>query len=253
MRLNSHLHSDNFSCLQYPELVRVQGEGPWGSRERHKTCLLLVAQHIATYLGPLLSKPYVVEDCLLPAIAKTAGIQLDVTHTQADASHSQAPTSSHNSTTSQPSHIPSLDNRVHSFFDFLMGSLEVSFSWLMSMSVMLFSMAALTPKQDCNTCMTHLQCIHGNRDYEICNSASTVKILLIVFRFPSQEHELQQCVENVILCLLTGHNQAAEDIAFRGQKHSLRLLYALLSHSRLRKFCLNQVLFDKVRWVFYLV
>lgn len=113
---------------KYPELVRVQGEGAWGGRERHKTCLLLVAQHIATYLGPLLSKPYVVEDCLLPAIAKTAGIRLEGTHSQGDASHSQAPTSSHNSTTSQPSHIPSLDNRVHSFFDFLMGSLEVSFS-----------------------------------------------------------------------------------------------------------------------------
>ncbi|KAK3886649.1 hypothetical protein Pcinc_009204 [Petrolisthes cinctipes] len=170
---------------KYPELVRVQGESDLGSRGRHKTCLLLVAQHIATYLGPLLSKPYVVEACLLPAIANTAGIRLEVTHSQGEASHSQAPTSNQSSTTPQPSHGPSLDH-VHSFFDLLMGSLE--------------------------------------------------------------EHELQQCVENVILCLLTGHKQAAEDISFRGQKHSLRLLHALLSHARLRKFCLDQVLFDKVRF-----
>lgn len=129
---------------------------------RHRTCLLIVVQHIAAHLGPLLARPYVVEACLVPALARIAQVTLD-----------------------QPAPTLALEP-VHTLIDFLIAALE--------------------------------------------------------------SHELLRCLENLVVCLLTGHKQAAEDIRFRGQKYNLRLLYTLLSHARLRKICLTHILFDKVQF-----
>ncbi|KAK8379093.1 hypothetical protein O3P69_019133 [Scylla paramamosain] len=129
---------------------------------RHRTCLLIVVQHIAAHLGPLLARPYVVEACLVPALARIAQVTLD-----------------------QPAPTLALEP-VHTLIDFLIAALET--------------------------------------------------------------HELLKCLENLVVCLLTGHKQAAEDIKFRGQKYNLRLLYTLLSHPRLRKICLSHILFDKVQF-----
>lgn len=138
-----------------------QQEDPHTS-SRHRTCLLIVVQHIAAHLGPLLARPYVVEACLVPALARVAQVTLD-----------------------QPSPTLALEP-AHTLIDFLIASLETT--------------------------------------------------------------ELQRCLENLIVCLLTGHKQAAEDVRFRGQKYNLRLLYTLLSHPRLRKICLTHILFDKVQF-----
>ncbi|XP_068246013.1 E3 ubiquitin-protein ligase RNF123-like [Palaemon carinicauda] len=139
------------------------------------TCLFIVAQHIATHLGPLLIMPYIVEACLVPALAEIA----EVTPLSSVGYHQvhQEMKRSSNGLNLRKAHI---------LFDFLMASLE--------------------------------------------------------------DHELMKCLENLIICLLTGHKEPAEDINFRGQKYNLCLLYVLLSHDRLRKYCLNNILFDKVRF-----
>ncbi|XP_045599784.1 E3 ubiquitin-protein ligase RNF123 [Procambarus clarkii] len=140
---------------------------------RQKACIFIVVQHIAAHLGPLLATPYVVEACLVPALAKVAEVTPE-THT-----------GPHRLGTSGLN-LP----KAHIFFDFLMASLE--------------------------------------------------------------SHELLKCLENMIICLLTGHKQAAENIHFCGQKYNLRLLYVLLSHTSLRKYCLGHILFDKVRFPSFL-
>lgn len=140
---------------------------------RWKACILIVVQHIAAHLGPLLATPYIVEACLVPALAEMAEVSQE---TQA---------SSHRLGTIGLN-LP----KAHILFDFLMASLE--------------------------------------------------------------SHELLKCLENLIICLLTGHKQAAENIHFRGQKYNLRLLYVLLSHTSLRKYCLSHILFDKVRFPSFL-
>ncbi|CAL4094240.1 unnamed protein product, partial [Meganyctiphanes norvegica] len=144
----------------YSDLVSL--DSSVGSRR--ESSLLLVAQHIATHLGPLLAMPYVVEACLVPTLYHVVGINDD-----------------------QDDSITTLNlPQAHVLFNLLMGSLE--------------------------------------------------------------DHELLKCLENLIICLLTGHKQASESIKFRGQKKNLRLLYVLLTHTRLRKYCLKHILFDKVRF-----
>ncbi|XP_045119356.1 E3 ubiquitin-protein ligase RNF123-like isoform X2 [Portunus trituberculatus] len=155
------------SCVNWlGRLVHLSRNWPQSEdmalNNRHRTCLLIVVQHIAAHLGPLLARPYVVEACLVPALARIAQVTLD-----------------------QPSPTLALEP-VHTLIDFLIAALE--------------------------------------------------------------NHELHRCLENLVVCLLTGHKQAAEDIKFRGQKYNLHLLYTLLSHPRLRKICLTHILFDKVQF-----
>ncbi|ROT73610.1 E3 ubiquitin-protein ligase RNF123 [Penaeus vannamei] len=151
---------------KFENLVRIEEQ--WG-KMRCKSCILIIVQHISAHLGPLLATPYVVEACLVPALAKLSGVKQEI------------------EMISGTSGTTGLNlQKAHTLFDFLMASLE--------------------------------------------------------------NHELQKCLENLIICLLTGHKQAAESIHFAGQKYNLRLLYVLLSHTRLRKFCLSNILFDKVRF-----
>ncbi|XP_066957839.1 E3 ubiquitin-protein ligase RNF123-like isoform X1 [Macrobrachium rosenbergii] len=140
------------------------------------TCLFIVAQHIATHLGPLLTMPYIVEACLVPALAEVAEV-IPLSSSYQHEMHQEMRKSSSDGLNLKKAHI---------LFDFLVASLE--------------------------------------------------------------DHELLKCLENLIICLLTGHKEPAEDIHFQGQKYNLRLLYVLLSHDRLRKYCLNKILFDKVRF-----
>lgn len=155
---------------QHTDLVRIEEQISGG---RRKACILIVVQHIATHLGPLLATPYVVEACLVPALAEIAEVSPELSMNIILGSHSSG---------TAGLNLP----KAHILFDFLMASLE--------------------------------------------------------------SHELLKCLENLIICLLTGHKQAAESIHFRGQKYNLRLLYVLLSHTCLRKYCLNHILFDKVRF-----
>ncbi|XP_042209259.1 E3 ubiquitin-protein ligase RNF123-like isoform X2 [Homarus americanus] len=156
--------------LQYTDLVRKEEQLSGG---RRKACIHLVVQHIAAHLGPLLATPYVVEACLVPALAELAEVTPDP-HAKSTPASRRLGTDGLN--------LP----KAHILFDFLMASME--------------------------------------------------------------SHELLKCLDNLIICLLTGHKQAAENILFRGQKYNLRLLYVILSHTRLRKYCLKHILFDKVRF-----
>lgn len=94
------------SPKQYENLVRIEEQ--WG-KMRCKSCILIIVQHISAHLGPLLATPYVVEACLVPALAKLSGVKQEV------------------EMISGTSGTAGLNlQKAHTLFDFLMASLEVS-------------------------------------------------------------------------------------------------------------------------------
>lgn len=100
----------SFHC-QHTDLVRIEEQFSGG---RRKACILIVVQHIATHLGPLLATPYVVEACLVPALAEVAEVASvpPVNFIQGSRSSGTAGLN-----------LP----KAHILFDFLMASLEVRF------------------------------------------------------------------------------------------------------------------------------
>lgn len=217
---------------------------------RCKSCILIIVQHISAHLGPLLATPYVVEACLVPALAKLSGVKQEI------------------EMISGTSGTTGLNlQKAHTLFDFLMASLEVSSVHLQTifpyfifciLCIFIFcnsslcSSVSLKRKDVGNfSCILFFGFIVFSHEWdEYCKNfrfEHSTLMFTLIFYVLLQNHELQKCLENLIICLLTGHKQAAESIHFAGQKYNLRLLYVLLSHTRLRKFCLSNILFDKVR------
>lgn len=67
-----------------------------------------------------------------------------------------------------------------------------------------------------------------------------------------EPHELSQCLEYLVVALLTGYRFSPTTVGFQHQKRYLLLTLAILQHSATRHYLLQNVLFDKIKFPVFL-
>lgn len=67
-----------------------------------------------------------------------------------------------------------------------------------------------------------------------------------------EDHELHRCLENLVVSLLTSYRFAPATLELEHQKKQLTLTMNVLRHESTRKFLLQKVLFDKIKFPVFL-
>ncbi|XP_067139303.1 E3 ubiquitin-protein ligase RNF123-like [Centruroides vittatus] len=94
--------------------------------------------------------------------------------------------------------------------------------------------------------------IPKDNSYNIKEVKSPILALLDMLWALLESHEIQQCLEHLIVALLTGYRFSPAMKDFYQQKCYLILMLNILRHRASRKFLLQNVLFDKIKFPVFL-
>ncbi|XP_042904907.1 E3 ubiquitin-protein ligase RNF123 isoform X2 [Parasteatoda tepidariorum] len=86
------------------------------------------------------------------------------------------------------------------------------------------------------------------KDQGSMNSKSRITSVLEIMWALMEPHELYQCLEFIVVALLTGYRFAPATPEFHEQKKYLALTLALLQHTPTKHYLLQNVLFDKIKF-----
>ncbi|KFM72197.1 E3 ubiquitin-protein ligase RNF123, partial [Stegodyphus mimosarum] len=91
-----------------------------------------------------------------------------------------------------------------------------------------------------------------NKDQGCMDSKSRITSILEIMWSLMEPHELHQCLEFIVVALLTGYRFAPATPEFHEQKKYLLLTLALLQHTPTKHYLLQNVLFDKIKFPVFL-
>lgn len=88
--------------------------------------------------------------------------------------------------------------------------------------------------------------------FEECPDGRRVSTLLELFWALLEPQEIKKCLENVVEALLSGYRYSPGTLDFLHQKRHLCLLLSILQHDSSRRYFLESVLFDKIKFAMFM-